>query len=93
MGSNFLLVTAALPQLASLLLSERKRQNLSRAEAAAVCNVSESFIRDIESDPGRCSLNKVVQYMQGLGLVLQLADQHAYGAVIAPGLAVESGAS
>lgn len=59
---------AMLTDLAQQLLSERKRQGLSRAQAAAVCNVSESFIRDAESDPGRCSLAKLLQLSQGLGL-------------------------
>jgi HTH-type transcriptional regulator / antitoxin HipB len=41
--------------LAKALESERKRQNLSRQEAAAVCGVSTSFIRDAEANPENCS--------------------------------------
>ena len=58
--------------LAQHLAQERRSQGLSREQAAAVCNVSTSFIRDAESDPGRCSLAKLVLLTQGLGLTLAL---------------------
>lgn len=57
-----------LTDLAQQLLDERKRQGLSREQVAAISNVSESFIRDAESDPGRCSLAKLLLLSQGLGL-------------------------
>ncbi|WP_447778972.1 helix-turn-helix domain-containing protein [Variovorax boronicumulans] len=58
----------SLPELALRLKAERRRQGLSRAQAAAVCGVSTSFIRDAESDPGRCSLLKLLLLGSGLGL-------------------------
>lgn len=61
----------SLPALAERLMAERKRQKLSREQAAAVCNVSTSFIRDAESDPARCTLGKLLLLMRGLGLGLQ----------------------
>lgn len=61
-----------LPEFARRLTTERKRQGLSRAQAAAVCNVSTSFIRDAESDPGRCSLARLQQLTRGLGLTLSV---------------------
>ena len=63
---------AQLPDLAARLLAERKRQRLSRSQAAAVCNVSPSFIRDAESAPERCSLGKLLLLVQGLGLALEV---------------------
>lgn len=60
------------PDFAKRLMTERKRQGLSRAQAAAVCNVSTSFIRDAESDPGRCSLARLQQLAGGLGLTLSV---------------------
>ena len=57
-----------LAHLAQQMFDERKRQGLSREQAAAICNVSESFIRDAENDPGRCSLAKLLLLSQGLGL-------------------------
>lgn len=61
-----------LPALARQLIAERKRQGLSRSQAAAVCNVSTSFIRDAESAPERCSLGKLLDLVQGLGLTLEV---------------------
>lgn len=57
-------------ELASRLTAERKRQGLSRSQAASVCNVSMSFIRDAETEPGRCSLSKLSQVINGLGLTM-----------------------
>lgn len=68
-----------LSELAQELMAERKRQGLSREQAAAVCDVSESFIRDAESDPGRCSLAKLLQLTQGLGLTLTLTGWQIEG--------------
>lgn len=61
-----------LPTLAQRLQAERKRQKLSRAQTAAVCNVSTSFIRDAESDPARCSFGKLLTLMRGLGLRVEV---------------------
>lgn len=61
--------------LASLLEAERKRQKLTRAQAAAVCNVSPSFIRDAETQPERCTLGKLVQLVNGLGLTMSVANR------------------
>jgi transcriptional regulator with XRE-family HTH domain len=63
---------SSLSMLAQQLTSERKRQGLSREQAAAVCSVSPSFIRDAETDPARCSLGRLLQYMTGLGLSMDV---------------------
>jgi len=68
-----LLTHATLCTLARHLTVERKRQGLTRAQAAAVCNVSPSFIRDAEADPARCSLGLMLLYMAGLGLSMDVA--------------------
>ncbi|MEQ1657370.1 MAG: helix-turn-helix domain-containing protein [Hylemonella sp.] len=65
-----------LSELASLLETERKRQKLTRAQAAAVCNVSPSFIRDAETQPERCTLGKLVQLVNGLGLSMSITSRH-----------------
>lgn len=62
------LYTKTLNSLAQRLRQERQLQNLSREQLAAVCNVSSSFIRDAESDPGSCSVERLLQLIQGLGL-------------------------
>ena len=72
-GQKMKIEQNTLAELASLLQSERKRQKLTRAQAAAVCNVSPSFIRDAETQPERCSLGKLVQLVNGLGLTMRMA--------------------
>lgn len=68
-----------LSEFAKRLMTERKRQGLSRAQAAAVCNVSTSFIRDAEFDPGRCSLARLQQLTRGLGLTLSVTGWQGAG--------------
>ena len=65
--------TSLLTELAKALEAERKRQKLSREEAASVCGVSASFIRDVEANPENCSLGKLVRLINGLGLSLNVA--------------------
>jgi HTH-type transcriptional regulator / antitoxin HipB len=64
--------TKLLHSLALRLNSERTTQGLSREQLASVCNVSPSFIRDAERDPGRCSLALLLQVTQGLGLTASI---------------------
>jgi transcriptional regulator with XRE-family HTH domain len=59
-----------LSELGLALAAERKHQKLSREQAASVCGVSASFIRDAESSPENCSLGKLVRLITGLGLSL-----------------------
>ena len=73
MHNQLLLQLDTFGSLANLLTIERKRQGLSRAQAASVCNVSTSFIRDAETEPGRCSLAKLSQVINGLGLTMTVA--------------------
>ena len=66
------ITSRAFNELAVRLRQERKRQGLSRDQAAAVCNVSPSFIRDAEIHPERCSLERLTLLANGLGLSLTL---------------------
>jgi transcriptional regulator with XRE-family HTH domain len=65
-----------LTSLAVELGAARRRQKLSREDAAAVCGVSTSFIRDAESNPEHCTLGKLARLIHGLGLGLELTGQH-----------------
>ena len=76
--------------LAKRLLLERKRQGLSRAQAASVCNVSTSFIRDAEDDPSRCSFALLMQLFQGLGLTVSVDGWQAAEVAPSPPEAVSS---
>ena len=62
-----------LAELAIALSAERKRQKLSREDAAAACGVSTSFIRDAESSPENCSIGKLAKLINGLGLSLEVS--------------------
>lgn len=62
-----------LKELGLALAAERKRQQLSREDAAAICGVSTSFIRDAESAPEHCTLGKLTKLIHGLGLRLTVA--------------------
>lgn len=68
------LTSFTLAHLAESIATERKRQGLSREDAAAVCGVSTSFIRDAESHPEHCTLGKLVQLINGLGLSLEISS-------------------
>ena len=61
-----------LETLAHQLEAERQRQGLSRAQASSVCNVSESFIRDAESNPAKCSLGLMLKFINGMGLTVSI---------------------
>ena len=69
--------TNNLAHLARQLRQERKRQGLTRTQAAGICNVSESFIRDAESEPSRCSWGLLLQLIGGLGLRIDVAGWSA----------------
>jgi ribosome-binding protein aMBF1 (putative translation factor) len=64
--------TKTLNALAQRLNRERQLQGLSRDQLAAVSNLSASFIRDAESNPGRCSLERLLQLTEALGLKAML---------------------
>jgi HTH-type transcriptional regulator / antitoxin HipB len=68
MSTSFQLQSDTFSELAHKLTTARKVQGLSREQTASVCNVSISFIRDAETNPGRCSLAKLTQVVNGLGL-------------------------
>lgn len=77
MQDQLLLQLDTFKALANRLNAERKRQGLSRAQAASVCDVSTSFIRDAETEPGRCSLAKLSQVINGLGLRMTVTGWQA----------------
>jgi HTH-type transcriptional regulator / antitoxin HipB len=75
-GQKMLLEHGQLLKLADGLKKERKRQGLSREQAASVCNVSTSFIRDAEADPENCTLGLLLKLLKGLGLRVNVNGWH-----------------
>ena len=72
MGSKMQITPRSFHDLAACRREERRRQGLSRSQTAAVCNVSPSFIRDAETHPERCTLERLTLLTHGLGLSLTL---------------------
>ena len=73
MGAILQLNSFAQDELAARLKATRKSQGLSQSEAAAVCGVSVSFVRDAESAPQSCSLGLLIKLITGLGLSMAVA--------------------
>lgn len=65
--------SSRLEELARRLKATRKAQGLSQSEAAAVCGVSVSFVRDAESTPQTCSLGLLIKLITGLGLSIEVS--------------------
>lgn len=81
-GQKMLLEQGQLLKLANALKKERKRQGVSREQAASVCNVSTSFIRDAETDPESCTLGLLLKLVDGLGLRINVNGWHGeFGAI------------
>lgn len=73
-----------LHQLAEDLRTHRRMLGLSRDKAAAQARLSVSFIRDAETDPGQCTLERLLQLSQVLGVKLWAGEPPA--APASPGL-------
>lgn len=72
MGTNFDVTPSRMDELAERLKATRRAQGLSRLEAAAVCGVSVSFVRDAETHPHTCSLGHLSKLIGGLGLSIEV---------------------
>ncbi len=59
--------------IADTIKAERKRQGLSREQLAGICGVSTSFIRDAESDAAQCTLGRLTQLIEALGMQLDIS--------------------
>ena len=59
--------------IADTIKAERKRQGLSREQLSGICGVSTSFIRDAESDAAQCTLGRLTQLIEALGMQLDIS--------------------
>ncbi len=59
--------------------AQRKAAGLTQARAAGLCNVGIRFLSDIENGKPTAALGKVLQVLDGLGLLLAISsrDQRA----------------
>ena len=60
--------------IAILIKTERKKQNLTQTELAGLCNVGLRFIVDIEKAKETCQIGKVLKVLDVLGINLNSED-------------------
>jgi y4mF family transcriptional regulator len=56
--------------IAILIKTERKKQNLTQTELAGLCNVGLRFIVDVEAGKETCQIGKVLKVLDVLGINL-----------------------
>lgn len=60
--------------IAILIKTERKKQNLTQTELAGLCNVGLRFIVDIEKAKETCQISKVLKVLDILGINLSAEE-------------------
>lgn len=60
--------------IAILIKTERKKQNLTQTELAGLCNVGLRFIVDIEKAKETCQIGKVLKVLDVLGINLEIKE-------------------
>lgn len=60
--------------IAILIKTERKKQNLTQTELAGLCNVGLRFIVDIEAGKETCQIGKVLKVLDVLGINLEIKE-------------------
>ena len=63
--------------LGQLIRSERKRQQLTQEQLAAVAGVGVRFVRELESGKESCRLGLALAVLQTLGLTVSVAARGA----------------
>ena len=56
--------------IAMMMKTERKKQNLTQTELAGLCNVGLRFIVDVEKAKETCQIGKVLKVLDVLGINL-----------------------
>jgi len=60
--------------IAILIKTERKKQNLTQTELAGLCNVGLRFIVDVEKAKETCQISKVLKVLDVLGINLEIKE-------------------
>ena len=60
-------------QLGQIIRTNRKEQELTQKQLAAVCGVGERFIRELEQGKESCHIGKAMQVIDMLGLDFHLS--------------------
>ena len=64
-------------ELGDLLRSRREEMGVTQEQAAHLCNVGPRFIGELENGKGTTQLGKVLQVIQGYGLILTASTRSA----------------
>ena len=67
-GLNFLKIQ----QLADIVRSERKKQNVTQVQLSQLANVGVRFIRDLEDGKSSMHIDKVFSVLETLGVTIEL---------------------
>lgn len=60
--------------IAILIKTVRKKQNLTQTELAGLCNVGLRFIVDVEAGKETCQIGKVLKVLDVLGINLEIKE-------------------
>ena len=60
--------------IAILIKTERKKQNLTQTELAGLCNVGLRFFVDVEAGKETCQIGKVLKVLDVLGINLEIKE-------------------
>ena len=60
--------------IAILIKTERKKQNLTQTELTGLCNVGLRFIVDVEAGKETCQIGKVLKVLDVLGINLEIKE-------------------
>ena len=60
--------------IAILIKTERKKQNLTQTELAGLCNIGLRFIVDVEAGKETCQIGKVLKVLDVLGINLEIKE-------------------
>ena len=62
-------------EIGKQILLQRKAAGLTQARAAGLCNVGVRFLSDLENGKPTAALGKVLQVLDGLGLVVTVTSR------------------
>jgi len=66
------MIFSNLKDLSIIVRGERKRQGLTQAETAALCQVGNRFLSDLENGKETVQFGKMIKVLNGLGLLIEV---------------------
>jgi len=69
---EYQMIFSNLKDLSIIVRGERKRQGLTQAETAALCQVGNRFLSDLENGKETVQFGKMIKVLNGLGLLIEV---------------------